>query len=187
MAISSRVSIFVGAALVAGVVLGMTVWRDSPTAPAESTLAPSTPSAIVTAGVWARPSTGKTGAAYMALRNEGAGDDRLVGAASPVAETAEIHDMTMDGTIMRMRKLDGLDVAAGAEIAIAPGGLHIMLIGLKAPLVEGETFLLTLTFAKAGDIEVTAMVQRAAPQATPHAAPDASGEPAMEMHPADAH
>lgn len=165
MAKSSRVPIFVGAALVAGVFLGITVWKESPSVPAESTQTRSAPSAIVTAGVWARPSTGKTGAAYMALRNKGAGDDRLVGVASPVAETAEIHDMTMDGTIMRMRKLDGLDVAAGAEIAIAPGGLHIMLIGLKAPLVEGASFPLTLTFAKAGDIEVTAEVQRVAPPA----------------------
>tara|TARA_R110000824_G_scaffold118960_12_gene271841 strand:- start:3117 stop:3671 length:555 start_codon:yes stop_codon:yes gene_type:complete len=109
--------------------------------------------------VWARPSTGKTGAAYFAVTNHGASGDVLTGITGDVADKIELHDMTMDGNIMRMRKLDALAVAAGETVAAAPGGKHVMLIGLKAPLVEGETFPLTLVFEKAGDVPVIVHVQ----------------------------
>lgn len=110
-------------------------------------------------GVWARPSTGRTGAAYFSVTNHGGTGDVLTGITGDVADKIELHDMTMDGNIMRMRKLETLAVAAGETVAAAPGGKHVMLIGLKGPLVEGGTFPLVLHFQTAGDVAVIAHVQ----------------------------
>jgi len=107
----------------------------------------------------ARPSAGKTGAAYFTVESRGAAD-RLVSAASPAAEKVELHSMTMDGTIMRMRQVEGIDVPAGGKAVLQSGGLHVMLFGLKAPLKEGDRFPLTLAFAKAGKIEVEVVVEK---------------------------
>jgi copper(I)-binding protein len=68
--------------------------------------------------------------------------------------------MKMDGSIMRMRQLPGIDLPAGGAVALQPGGNHIMLIGLKAPLKEGDKFPLTLTFAKSGKVEVEVIVEK---------------------------
>ncbi len=118
---------------------------------------------------YSRVSAGKTGAAYLSIENQGREADRLTGVASPAAEAAEIHEMKMDGAIMRMRQLPGIDLPAGGKTALEPGGNHIMLIGLKAPLKEGDKFPLTLTFAKAGKVEVEVIVQKlGAPAGHPH-------------------
>lgn len=116
---------------------------------------------IAISGVWARPSVAKNGAAYLTLTNKGGGDDALLSASSSVAGTVEIHDMEMDGTIMRMRRLDRLVLPAGETVMAAPGGTHIMLMGLSAPLVEGSAFPMRLTFEKAGEIEVSVPVRQA--------------------------
>jgi copper(I)-binding protein len=107
----------------------------------------------------ARPSAGRTGAAYFAVESKGAAD-RLVSAASPAAEKTELHSMTMEGNVMRMRQVEGIDVPAGGKAVLQSGGLHVMLIGLKAPLREGDKFPLTLTFAKAGKVEVEVIVEK---------------------------
>ena len=109
---------------------------------------------------FARVSAGKTGAAYLSIENRGKDADRLTAAASPVAASVELHEMKMDGSIMRMRQLPGVDLPAGGTVALQPGGNHIMLIGLKAPLKEGDRFPLTLTFAKAGTVEVEVIVEK---------------------------
>ena len=112
---------------------------------------------------WARatPPGAPTGAAYMTIANSGAVADRLVAVSSPAAQRAEVHQMTMEGDIMRMRHLaDGLEIAAGGEVALEPGGYHLMLIGLDAPLVEDTRVPLTLEFARAGTIEVELAVER---------------------------
>ncbi|MDO8290873.1 MAG: copper chaperone PCu(A)C [Parvibaculum sp.] len=116
---------------------------------------------IAISGVWARPSVAKNGAAYLTLTNKGSGADALLSASSPVAGKVEIHDMEMDGTIMRMRKLDRLVLPAGETVAAVPGGTHIMLMGLNAPLVEGTAFQMRLTFEKAGEIEISVPVRQA--------------------------
>jgi copper(I)-binding protein len=88
---------------------------------------------------------------------------RLVGASSPVAASAEVHEMKMEGDVMRMRALPLLDLPAGQAVALEPGGHHIMLIGLKRPLAVGETVPLTLTVQDADGqtraIEVAAPVR----------------------------
>jgi len=109
---------------------------------------------------WARATAGqsKIGAAYLTLVNNGSGD-RLISASTPVAGSVELHATVQDGDIMRMQKLDVIDLAPGATVAFKPSGMHIMLVGLSAPLKQGTSFPLTLTFAsgKAISTEVPVM------------------------------
>ncbi|MFV3129429.1 copper chaperone PCu(A)C [Niveispirillum sp. KHB5.9] len=101
----------------------------------------------------------RAGAAFLTVSID-AGTDKLVGASSPVAEKAELHSHMMENGIARMRPVEGgIAVTAGTPVELKPGGLHIMLIGLKAPLKQGESFPLTLKFEKAGDVAVTVAVQ----------------------------
>jgi copper(I)-binding protein len=112
---------------------------------------------------WARatPGMARNGAAYMTLHNMGKTDDKLIDAASDVAARTEIHTHIMDGTVMKMRKVEGgVAFASGKEVTFKPGGLHIMFLGLKAPLKEGSTFPVTLTFEKAGKKTVEIKVQK---------------------------
>lgn len=108
---------------------------------------------------WARatPAPGGAGAAFMTISNAGAADE-LVKAASPVANVAELHTHTMEGGVMRMSAVPAIEIPANGSATLAPGGLHVMLMGLKAPLAEGSSFPLTLTFAKAGEMTVTVPV-----------------------------
>jgi copper(I)-binding protein len=95
------------------------------------------------------------GGGYLTIENTGTEDDRLVSATSPVAGETQIHEMAMEGDVMKMRHLeDGLVIPAGQTITLAPGGLHIMLMNLEGKLVEGETITITLTFEKAGTVDV---------------------------------
>ena len=112
---------------------------------------------------FARASAGmaQVGAAFMTLKNTSAANDQLVAASSPVSATAELHNHIKDGDIIRMRQVPSIDVPAGGTVALQPGGLHVMLIGLKQPLREGETFPLTLTFAHAGAVTVEVPVKSA--------------------------
>jgi periplasmic copper chaperone A len=107
---------------------------------------------------WARATPGKShlGAVYLTIRSPVA--DRLVAASTPAAARAELHESAMAGMVMKMRPLAAVALPAGQSVAFAPGGMHIMLLGLKAPLRAGQSFPLTLTFAGAGPQTVTVMV-----------------------------
>jgi copper(I)-binding protein len=95
------------------------------------------------------------GAGYLTILNTGEQDDRLVSATSPVAGVVQLHEMKMEGDVMKMAELpDGIPVPAGSTVTLQPGGLHIMLMDLNQPLVEGSDVPVTLTFEKAGTIEV---------------------------------
>ena len=109
---------------------------------------------------WARatPAKAENGVAYLTIRSPT--PDRLVSVSSPVAKKAELHTMSMEGMVMKMRPLAGLDIAAGQPVTLKPGGEHIMLLGLSEPLREGQSFPLTLTFEKAGMREVTVAVEK---------------------------
>lgn len=111
---------------------------------------------------WARASIGqaKAGAVYMTLANKGAQSDRLIAAATGVAKKAGLHIHLMQNGVMKMRPVKAIEVTPGAPAVLKPGGLHIMLTGLKAPLAEGTRFPLTLTFEKAGSIEIQVKVQK---------------------------
>ena len=118
--------------------------------------------AVTVGDAWARATapSQQVGAAYLTLSNAGTAADRLIAATSPVAERVELHTHTIDAQgVARMRQVDAIEVEAGAEVALAPGGLHIMLIGLTQPLAPDTTFPLTLRFADAGEVTVEVAVQ----------------------------
>lgn len=106
---------------------------------------------------WARatPPTAPAGGGYMTITNKGTDPDRLVSVKSPAAGMVQVHEMKMEGNVMRMRELEGgLAIPPGSTVALAPGGLHLMMMGLKVPLKQGERVLVTLVFEKAGTIDV---------------------------------
>jgi len=111
---------------------------------------------------WARatPAKAENGVAYLTVQSPTA--DRLVSVSSPVAKKAELHAMSMEGMVMKMRPLAGLDIAAGQPAVLKPSGEHIMLMGLNGPLREGQSFPLTLNFEKAGTRTVSVVVEKAA-------------------------
>lgn len=114
---------------------------------------------LVVESPWARESVTRTGAAYLTARNGGDADDRLIGVSSEVADRAELHASEMRDGVMRMRRVEAVEVPAGGEAALEPGGVHIMLVGLKAPLDEGGSFALTLVFENAGEVEVVTTIE----------------------------
>ena len=111
---------------------------------------------------WARATPGRVpnGAVYMTLTNQGATVDRLVGASSPAAKHAGLHSHSMEGGVMKMRPVKAMEVVPGSPTVLAPGGLHIMLMGLTAPLKEGERFPVTLTFERAGSLDIEVTVEK---------------------------
>jgi copper(I)-binding protein len=112
---------------------------------------------------WARPTTSQAqaGGAFLVLDNRGRAADRLISASSPVAEKVELHTHVMDGTVMRMRPVEGgIALPPGQKVELKPGGMHVMLMGLKQQLKEGETFPLTLRFEAAGEIAIDVRVEK---------------------------
>jgi hypothetical protein len=104
---------------------------------------------------WARPTVqGQQGGGGFMTIIGGTAADRLVGARAAVAEHMELHTMVMDGNVMRMRQVPAIDVPAGGTVQLAPGGLHLMFMGLKQPLANGSTVPVTLRFEKAGEMTV---------------------------------
>ena len=94
---------------------------------------------------WVRGTVAQMSAtgAFMQLQSQS--DARLVAASSPIAATVEIHEMRMEGDVMRMRAVAAVDLPAGSTVSLKPGGYHVMLMGLKRALVAGENVPLTLT------------------------------------------
>ncbi|MSP00386.1 MAG: copper chaperone PCu(A)C [Acetobacteraceae bacterium] len=109
---------------------------------------------------WARASAGmaKNGAVFLTITGQGT-PDRLTGFASPVADTAELHESIDDKGVMKMRPVAGLALEPGKRVTLAPGGYHVMLMGLKAPLKAGDSFPLTLRFEHAPALTVTVKVE----------------------------
>jgi hypothetical protein len=95
----------------------------------------------------------------MTLHNVGSGPDKLLSATSAVAGKVELHNHIMVGNVAQMRPVDAIEVSPGSPTVLQPGGLHVMLLDLKAPLKAGQSFSVTLTFERAGKIEATVAVQ----------------------------
>lgn len=116
---------------------------------------------VTVAHPWARatPPGATVGAAYLEIQASKSGGDKLVGARTDVAGRAEIHTHEHSDGVMRMKQVEALPVKAGKSVVLKPSGDHIMLLDLKRPLKEGDLLKLTLTFEKAGDIEVEATVE----------------------------
>jgi hypothetical protein len=113
---------------------------------------------------WARatPKGATIGGGYMKLVNTGTTADRLIGGTNADSEKFEIHEMSMDNGVMKMRPLpNGIEIKPGETVELKPGGYHLMFVGLKAPLKAGDKFPLKLRFEKAGEVEVTVNVDPA--------------------------
>ncbi|KQZ76631.1 hypothetical protein ASE06_06370 [Sphingopyxis sp. Root214] len=111
---------------------------------------------------WSRQTapTQKVGGGFLSITNKGKTADRLVSATSPVATEVQLHTMSMDGGVMRMRQMkDGIAIPAGKTVELKPGGLHVMFIGLKRPLAVGDSVPVKLRFARQGEVQVRFKVQ----------------------------
>ena len=123
---------------------------------------------LVITQAWSRqtPSGAKVAGAYLTIENKGTAPDRLVGGSGDVAGRFEIHEMAMEGGVMKMRPLDkGVVIDPGKTVKLAPGGNHLMLLDLKSPLKQGEKVPVTLQFEKAGKVNVSLDVQGVGAQA----------------------
>jgi hypothetical protein len=107
----------------------------------------------------ATPAGAKVAGAFMTIQNTGTTADRLVSAASPVAGVVELHEMAMEGSVMKMRAVAGIEIPAGGKAELKPGGYHVMLMDLKGPLVEGKDIPLSLRFEKAGSVDVKVKIE----------------------------
>ena len=105
---------------------------------------------------WARatPPGASVGGGYVTVKNSGGAADTLLGASSPVADHVELHVMSMDNGVMRMREVKSFDVPARGELTLKPGGNHLMFLGLKQPFKAGEKVPVKLRFEKAGEVQV---------------------------------
>jgi copper(I)-binding protein len=116
---------------------------------------------VMVKGAFARASamsTAKAGAVYLTLLNQGGAADRLMAVTTGAAMSAEIHETLMEDGVAKMRPVEVFDVPAGGSVELKPGGYHIMLMGLKAPLKKGDMIMLQLKFEHAGLVDVMAHV-----------------------------
>jgi periplasmic copper chaperone A len=134
---------------------------------------------LVIAQAWSRATPGgaKVGGGYLTIENKGTVPDRLIGGSSEAAGKVELHEMAMNNGVMTMRPLEkGLTIEPGTTVKLAPGGFHLMLMDLKAPLKQGDKLPITLEFEKAGKVQVSLDVQSVGAQA-----PGAASGGGMEM------
>ena len=102
---------------------------------------------------------GKAGAVYFTIVNGTESSDRLMSASTAAARKAEVHNHINDAGVMKMRKVDSVEIAAGGHVMFEPGGYHLMLFGLETPLEDGTDIEVTLQFEKAGAVKVVAPVK----------------------------
>ena len=120
--------------------------------------------AVKVEAAWVRPTVAGQAAGGGFVKITGGADaDRLLGGSGGVSKTVELHTMQMEGDVMRMREVPGIDVPAGQVVELKPGGLHLMFMGLKQPLKAGESFPLTLRFEKAGEVKVDVKISAQPP------------------------
>ena len=123
---------------------------------------PALSSSLMIEGAFARASSGhgKNSAAYLSIKNHSPKDDYLIEAKTNVATMTSIHNHINDKGIMKMRAVKQIAIPANGSIKLQPGGFHIMLMGLKKPLREGDKFDLTLIFKKAGTVLCSVLVKK---------------------------
>ncbi len=111
---------------------------------------------------WARatPKGASVGGGYMKITNVGTAPDRLVGGSTDISKRFEVHQMTMENGVMKMRPVaGGLEIKPGQTVTLDPNGYHVMFVNLKKQLMQGEHFKVTLVFAKAGKVDVDFTVE----------------------------
>jgi copper(I)-binding protein len=134
---------------------------------------------------WARatPKGASVGAGYMKITNTGNATDRLVGGSTGVSDRFEVHAMSMDNGVMQMRSMDkGIEIKPGETVELKPGGYHVMFVGLKEPLAQGQPIKATLLFEKAGTVDVIFSVEGIGAQTGGGATPGMGGGMKMQGH-----
>jgi copper(I)-binding protein len=117
---------------------------------------------LVIEAPWTRATPGgaRVGGGYLKITNTGAESDRLLGGSLPIAAAVEVHQMSMTDGVMKMRKLEGgLEIKPGQTVELKPGGYHLMFIGLRQGLQQGQPVKGTLRFEKAGSVELEYRVE----------------------------
>ena len=140
---------------------------------------------LVITQAWSRATPGgaKVGGGYLTIQNKGSAADRLIGGSADVADKVQVHEMATTNGVMTMRPLDkGLSIEPGKTVKLAPGGYHLMLMDLKAPLKQGDKVPLTLEFEKAGNVNLPFEVQGVGAQA-PAGADNSDGQMRMKKMP----
>ena len=131
-----------------------------------------TPPGLSVTGAWARatPPGTTVAAVYLVIDNTAGEADRLLAISTDRAGSAEVHTIVHDGDLAMMRRVEPLHVGAGERIVLEPGGTHVMLMGLKSPLAEGQSLTLVMNFERAGvrRVEARVMAATSAPQAAGH-------------------
>jgi len=118
---------------------------------------------------WTRPAPqGQTGAGFMTLKNPDAKPDALVAVASPLAKGVQIHQSSMSGGMASMKQVTRVDIPAGGSVTFAPGGYHLMLLGLRKAVKMGDAVPATLTFASGAKVQVSFVAGMGPPAATGH-------------------
>lgn len=110
---------------------------------------------------WARatPKGAKVGAGYLSITNKGTESDRLIGGSAAPASRFELHATITENGVGRMRQINSLEIKPGETVVFRPGGMHVMFVGLKQPLSQGQTVKGTLLFEKAGTVAIEFAVQ----------------------------
>ncbi len=123
--------------------------------------------------VWSRamPPVAPTAAAYFVVHNAGSQSDRLLAASTAHAARAELHEHRHAGGVMKMQQVAAIEIPAGGEARLQPMGYHVMLFELPRQAAEGEHFMLTLRFEKAGEVQIEVPVLPQAPAANDHGMP----------------
>jgi copper(I)-binding protein len=103
----------------------------------------------------------KVAGGFLKIQNKGNTIDQLISASSPSAGDVQLHEMAMEGNVMKMRQVKDIAVPANGSVELKPGGYHLMFLDLKGPFVAGETIPVKLKFSKSGDVEVKLPVNAA--------------------------
>jgi periplasmic copper chaperone A len=140
-----------------GMIGGHSMDHDMMQAKPEKTGAPVRLGDITVSNAWTKAMLPgqPAGGGFLTIENNGAAADRLVSVNSPASANVQIHEMTMEGDVMKMRELpSGIEVAAGSTVELKPGGFHLMFMDIANGFKQGETVVVTLKFEKAGDLAV---------------------------------
>ena len=137
---------------------------------------------LVVTQAWARatPKGAKIGGGYLTIENKGTAPERLIGGSADIAGSVQIHEMSMDNGMMKMRPLEkGLAIEPGKTVKFAPDGYHLMMMDLKSPLKKGDKLPITLEFEKAGKVQVSLDVEGVGAQG-PTASPSSGSKKGMK-------
>ncbi len=136
---------------------------------AVTAVAQPTPVRIESPWTRATPPGASTGAGFLTAHNANAQADRLISASSPMAGRTELHEMTMEKDVMKMREVKSISLPANGKLELKPGGYHLMLLQLNAPLKAGDKVPVTLQFEKAGAVKIELEVRAMGAGASGHA------------------